>query len=158
MLHTVAPAKFNAYLLKQVLPPRNEDNIDPRRCDLPRKFLADSGRGTRDKGPGPEPFFIKYCFHRAVPSCRLHLLRERSVSRRADARCAASGVRGRSSRRELPLERLWIAQEEFADFPRHRIRKNLFPSVFEPVENRVRRSFWRRLHHLKRSGQVGVDR
>jgi hypothetical protein len=57
-----------------------------------------------------------------------------------DARCAASGLRGRRDRRrELPLERLWIAQEELADFPGHRIRKNLFPSVFEPVENRVRR-------------------
>src|SRR5258705_12956497 len=76
-----------------------------------------------------------------------------------DARCAASGLRGRRDRRrELPLERLWIAQEELADFPGHRIRKNLFPSVFEPVENRVRRGFWRRLHHLKRFGQVGVDR
>src|SRR2546428_8213216 len=50
-----------------------------------------------------------------------------------DARCAASGLRGRRDRRrELPLERLWIAQEELADFPGHRIRKNLFPSVFEP--------------------------
>jgi hypothetical protein len=28
MLHTVTVAKFNAYFLKQVLPPRNEDNID----------------------------------------------------------------------------------------------------------------------------------
>jgi hypothetical protein len=28
MLHTVTLAKFNAYFLKQVLPPRNEDNID----------------------------------------------------------------------------------------------------------------------------------
>src|SRR5712692_6101700 len=29
MLHTVTLAKFNAYFLKQVLPPRNEDNVDP---------------------------------------------------------------------------------------------------------------------------------
>jgi hypothetical protein len=28
MLHTVTLAKFNAYFLKQVLPPRHEDNID----------------------------------------------------------------------------------------------------------------------------------
>src|ERR1700732_3598776 len=28
MLHTVTLAKFNAYLLKQVLPPRNEDDVD----------------------------------------------------------------------------------------------------------------------------------
>ena len=28
MLHTVTVTKFNAYFLKQVLPPRNEDNID----------------------------------------------------------------------------------------------------------------------------------
>src|SRR5712672_4731320 len=28
MLHTVTLAKFNAYFLKQVLPPRNEDNVD----------------------------------------------------------------------------------------------------------------------------------
>jgi hypothetical protein len=28
MLHTVTLAKFNAYFLKQVLPPRNEDNLD----------------------------------------------------------------------------------------------------------------------------------
>jgi hypothetical protein len=28
MLHTVTVAKFNAYFLKQGLPPRNEDNID----------------------------------------------------------------------------------------------------------------------------------
>src|SRR5438445_11365167 len=38
MLHTVTLAKFTAYFLKQVLPPRNEDNIDPGSCDLPRKF------------------------------------------------------------------------------------------------------------------------
>ena len=42
---------------------------------------------------------------------------DRSVSPRADAGCAASAVRGRSSRRELPLKRFWIAQEELADFP-----------------------------------------
>ena len=29
MLHTVALAKFNAYFLKQALPPRNKDNVDP---------------------------------------------------------------------------------------------------------------------------------
>ena len=28
MLHTVTLAKFNACFLKQVLPPRNEDNVD----------------------------------------------------------------------------------------------------------------------------------
>ena len=28
MLHTVTLAKLNAYFMKQVLPPRNEDNID----------------------------------------------------------------------------------------------------------------------------------
>src|SRR5271163_1031559 len=28
MLHTATLAKFNAYFLKQVLPPRHEDNID----------------------------------------------------------------------------------------------------------------------------------
>jgi hypothetical protein len=28
MLHTVTLAKFNAYFLKQVLPPRHEDSID----------------------------------------------------------------------------------------------------------------------------------
>jgi hypothetical protein len=28
MLHTVTIAKFNAYFLKQVLTPRNEDNVD----------------------------------------------------------------------------------------------------------------------------------
>jgi hypothetical protein len=28
MLHTVTLAKFNAYFLKQVLPPRHEDNVD----------------------------------------------------------------------------------------------------------------------------------
>jgi hypothetical protein len=28
VLHTVSFAKFNAYFLKQVLPPRHEDNID----------------------------------------------------------------------------------------------------------------------------------
>jgi hypothetical protein len=28
MLHSVTLAKFNAYFLKQVLPPRNEDNVD----------------------------------------------------------------------------------------------------------------------------------
>jgi hypothetical protein len=40
MLHAVTLAKFNAHFLKQVLPPRNKDNVDPRRCDLPSKFLA----------------------------------------------------------------------------------------------------------------------
>jgi len=59
MLHTVTLAKFTAHFLKQVLPPRNEDNIDSGSCDLPRKFLAYSGRGTRDECPGAESFFIE---------------------------------------------------------------------------------------------------
>src|SRR5580692_1403702 len=71
MLHTVTLAKFNAYFLKQVLPPRNEDDVDSRSCDLPRKFLAYSGRGTRDKCPGAEPFFVEYCFHLFAPFCLL---------------------------------------------------------------------------------------
>src|SRR6266550_2006476 len=67
MLHTITPAQFNAYFLKQILPPRKEQNIDSRSCDLPRKFLAYSGRGTRDKCPRTEPSFIKHCFHLSVP-------------------------------------------------------------------------------------------
>src|ERR1700675_2356987 len=52
MLHTVTLAKFNAYFLKQVLPPRDEDDIDSRSGDLPCELLAYSGRGTRDECPG----------------------------------------------------------------------------------------------------------
>src|ERR1700682_2191051 len=70
MLHTVTLAKFNAYFLQQVLPPRNEDSVDSRSCDLPRKFLAYSGRGTRDECPGAEPFFIERDCHLFAPfSC-----------------------------------------------------------------------------------------
>src|ERR1700674_347502 len=71
MLHTVTLAKFNAYFLKQVLPPRHEDNIDSRSCDLLRKFLAYSGRGTRDECPGAEPFFIERDCHLFAPFCLL---------------------------------------------------------------------------------------
>src|SRR5260370_18763332 len=70
MLHTVTLAKFNAPFLQQVLPPRNEDNVDSRSCDLPRKFLAYSGRGPRDECPGAEPFFIE-CSHLFAPFCLL---------------------------------------------------------------------------------------
>src|SRR5260370_25029108 len=59
MLHTVTLAKFNSYFLKQILPPRHEDNIDSLSCDLLRKFLAHSGRCNRDEFPGAEPFFIE---------------------------------------------------------------------------------------------------
>src|SRR6266446_2158161 len=65
-------------------PPGHQHYVDPRRCDLPRKFLADSRRGTRDERPGSELSFIKRCFHRFIPFCRLHLLLDCSVSQRAD--------------------------------------------------------------------------
>src|SRR5882724_12159683 len=71
MLHTVTLAKFDAYFLKQVLPPRHEDNIDSGSCDLLRKFLAYSGRGTRDECPGTEPFFIQRDCHLFAPFCLL---------------------------------------------------------------------------------------
>src|SRR6266403_5558243 len=71
MLHTVTLAKFTAYLLMQFLPPRNEDNIDSGSCDWPRKFLAYSGRGTRDECPGAESSFIECDIHRFTPLCLL---------------------------------------------------------------------------------------
>src|SRR5260370_21240248 len=71
MLHTVTLDKFRAYFLQQVPPPRNEDNVDSRSCDLPRKFLAYSGRGTRDECPGAEPFFIERDCHLFAPFCPL---------------------------------------------------------------------------------------
>src|ERR1700735_4514365 len=71
VLHTVTLAKFNAYFLKQVLPPCHEDNIDSRSCDLLRKFLAYSGRGTRNECPGAEPCFIERDCHLFAPFCLL---------------------------------------------------------------------------------------
>src|SRR6202047_3476483 len=71
MLHAVTLAKFNAYFLKEVLPPRHEDNIDSSSCDFLRKFLAYSGRGTRDECPGAEPFFIERDCHLFAPFCLL---------------------------------------------------------------------------------------
>src|SRR5271155_316826 len=48
-------------------PPGHQYYVDPRRCELPRKFLADSGRGARDKCPRAEPFSVnRYC-HFAAP-------------------------------------------------------------------------------------------
>jgi NAD(P)-dependent dehydrogenase (short-subunit alcohol dehydrogenase family) len=41
--------------------------VDPCGRDLPGKFLADSGRGTRDKCPGAEPFFIECCSRPLLP-------------------------------------------------------------------------------------------
>src|SRR2546422_11116707 len=46
-----------SYLNQCGFPPGHQHYVDPRRCDLPRKFLTYSGRGTRDKCPGAEPFF-----------------------------------------------------------------------------------------------------
>src|SRR5437879_8843818 len=40
-----------------------QNYVDPRRCDLPRKFLADSGRGTRDERPRTESFLVNLGFH-----------------------------------------------------------------------------------------------
>src|SRR5271163_1910224 len=48
-------------------PPGHQHYVDPRRCDLPRKFLADSGRGTRDECPRAEPFSVNRCCHLAAP-------------------------------------------------------------------------------------------
>src|SRR5260370_10662153 len=74
MLHPVTLAELNAYFIKQVLPPRHEDNIDSRSCDLLRKFLAYSGRGTRNECPGAEPFFIERDCHLFAPFCLLGLV------------------------------------------------------------------------------------
>src|SRR5216684_3552176 len=63
-----------SHFLKQSFPSGHKHYVDPRRCDLPREFLADSGRSARDERPRSELSFIKCYFHRAVPFCRLHLL------------------------------------------------------------------------------------
>src|SRR5438105_9040695 len=46
MLHPVTLAKFSARLLKQILPPRNKDNVDSRGRDLPRELSPYAGRGA----------------------------------------------------------------------------------------------------------------
>jgi len=51
--------EIHAYFLKQVLPPpQTMTIIDSESCDLPRKFLAYSGRGTVTSAQGPN-FFIE---------------------------------------------------------------------------------------------------
>src|SRR6266446_7419621 len=57
-----------SYLNQCGFPPGHQHYVDPRRCDLPRKFLTYSARGTRDKCPGAEPFFIECYSH---PFCSI---------------------------------------------------------------------------------------
>ena len=45
-----------SHFVEQTFPSRYQHYVDTRRRDLPRKFLAYSRRGTRDKCPGTEPF------------------------------------------------------------------------------------------------------
>src|ERR1700730_7437766 len=40
--------------------------VDPRRCDLPRKFLAYSGRGAGNERPRTESFLVNLSFHERV--------------------------------------------------------------------------------------------
>src|SRR4029077_17221902 len=49
---------------KQCVSPGHQYYVDPRRCDLPRKFLTDSRRSARNECPRSELSFIKCCFHR----------------------------------------------------------------------------------------------
>src|SRR6202163_4551697 len=53
MLHTVTLAKFNAYFLKQVLPPRHEDNIDSEAaiCCANSLPIPDEAPVTSAQGP-----------------------------------------------------------------------------------------------------------
>src|SRR6202521_4180085 len=60
-----------SHFVEQTFPSRYQHYVDPRRRDLPRKFLAYSRRGTRDKCPGAEPFFIECCSHLFAPFCLL---------------------------------------------------------------------------------------
>src|SRR6202049_2572846 len=60
-----------SHFVEQTFPSRYQHYVDPRRRDLPRKFLAYSRRGTRDKCPGTEPFFIECCSHLFAPFCLL---------------------------------------------------------------------------------------
>src|SRR5713101_6035029 len=70
-LNTKVACDLASDLIKQCVSPGHQHYVDPRRCDLPRKFLAYSGRGTRDKCPGAEPFFIECCTHLFAPFCLL---------------------------------------------------------------------------------------
>src|SRR5258708_2084828 len=70
-LNTKVPCDMASDLIKQCLSPGHQDEIDPGGRDLPRKFRAYSGRGTRDKCPGAEPFFIECCSHLFAPFCLL---------------------------------------------------------------------------------------
>jgi len=57
------------HLLKHSFPSGYKHYVDPCGRDLPRKFLAYSGRGTRDKCPGAESLFIECCSHLFAPFC-----------------------------------------------------------------------------------------
>src|ERR1700676_2415396 len=61
-------------------PPGHQYYVDPRRCELPRKFLADSGRGTSDECPRAEPFSVNRCCHFAAPFYLLALSNRVSYS------------------------------------------------------------------------------
>src|SRR5260221_4252783 len=70
-LNTKVPCDMASDLIKQCLSPGHQDEVDPGDRALPRKFRAYSGRGTRDKCPGAEPFFIECCSHLFAPFCLL---------------------------------------------------------------------------------------
>src|SRR5271154_1242488 len=67
MLNSKIFRDIASYFNQCGFPPGHQYYVDLRRCDLPRKFLADSGRGTRDECPRAEPFSVnRYC-HFAAP-------------------------------------------------------------------------------------------
>src|SRR5260370_18931130 len=71
-LNTKVPCNMASDLIKQCLSPGHQHYVDPRRCDSPRKFLADSRRGTCDERPRPELLFIKQRFHVSSPFVHLN--------------------------------------------------------------------------------------
>jgi hypothetical protein len=71
VLDTRLPGAFSANRPQQGLSPADQSYMNSCRCDLPCKFLADTGRSARDKCPGAEPFFIECCSHLFAPFCLL---------------------------------------------------------------------------------------
>src|SRR5258708_21235243 len=85
VLHVEAIREALSHFVEQLFPSSYKHYVEPLRRDLPRKFFAYSGRGTRDKCPGADPFFIECYSHPLLHSACLGLVVFACISQSTDS-------------------------------------------------------------------------
>jgi hypothetical protein len=59
-LDAVSVGEVLCDLVEDGQPPRDEDQVEPVRCELTSELATDTGGGSGDQGPRPEPVASRY--------------------------------------------------------------------------------------------------